>query len=96
MSLKNCASHLAKGRTLIHYGNRQFLFRAALIMIQDSLREKFSEELHSVRDHIKYITMAGNLLDFGSKENSTSSPEVVIVRIFLKTLGISSRSASSE
>jgi hypothetical protein len=65
-------------------------------MIQDSLRTKFSEELHSARDHIKYITMAENLLDFGSKENSNSSPEVVIVRIFLKTLGISPGSASSE
>ena len=58
-------------------------------MIQDMLRAKSAADLHSVQDHIKYITKAENLLDFGSEEISTTSPEVLIVRIFLGSLGIS-------
>jgi hypothetical protein len=61
-------------------------------MIQDMLQAKSAADLHSVhsvQDHIKYITMAENLLDFGSQEISTTSPEVLTVRIFLRSLGIS-------
>jgi hypothetical protein len=65
-------------------------------MIQDMLRAKSSEDLHLVQDHIKYITMAENILNFGSEGNSTTSPEVLTVRIFLKSLGINPGSASSQ
>jgi hypothetical protein len=65
-------------------------------MIQALLQAKSSNDLHLVQEHMKYITMAGNLLDFGSEDNSTTSTEVLTVRIFLKSLGINPGSASSQ
>jgi hypothetical protein len=65
-------------------------------MIQALLQAKSSNDLHLVQEHMKYITKAGNLLDFGSEDNSTTSTEVLTVRIFLKSLGINPGSASSQ